>query len=120
MGGVKESARVPEYIHEPLDEVVVAIGGSYRLVEEKRLPFQGGEVFYLIGYAHMDTSCCTIGGCSYALVMGFIRDWKYRKNSDGLDVSSIVSVEDHTARDLIRRAILSEDVVQQVIFSHEY
>jgi hypothetical protein len=46
-----------EYIHQPLYQEVVAIGGRYVLVREVRLPFLGRESFYLVGHAAFDNSC---------------------------------------------------------------
>lgn len=106
-----------EYVHEPLDEPVVAIGGNYRFVEEKRLFFQGEEILYLIGVANMDTSCCCAGGCGYALVKGAVNAWKYRETADGYAISRIDRVTDPATQNRISQRIRSVEILQQVLFS---
>ena len=65
-----------DHVHLPLDEEVTAIGGSYRLVKEERLSIDGREVLYIVGHGVFDTTCCGAGGCAYAIVPGYIIDWK--------------------------------------------
>jgi len=74
-----DSPEFSEYVHHPLDTEVNAIGGRYVFTDEFRVPFSGKELFYLIGYALFDSTCCGFGGCRYALVRGFIIDWKKKK-----------------------------------------
>lgn len=107
---------VKTYIHRELNQEVTAIGGHYVLNSEARLPFQGREVLYLAGYAHFDTACCGAGGCSYALVPGFIVDWKIRKNKEGLHISLIESVRAPVFRRQIRELIENKITAQQVRF----
>ena len=59
-----------EYIHHELNCEVTAIGGHYVLTKEVRLPFQGQEVLYVVGYAVVDNSCCGVGGMAYAVYRG--------------------------------------------------
>ena len=40
-----------EYIHHDLNREVTAIGGHYVLTKEVRLPFEGREALYVVGYA---------------------------------------------------------------------
>lgn len=64
---------VYEYIHDKLDEEIDALAGHFVFEKEVRLPYQGKEVLYLVGYAVIDKSCCGPGGCGYALVPGYIK-----------------------------------------------
>jgi hypothetical protein len=57
------------------------------LTKEIRLPFRGREVLCLVGCAVVDTSCCGAGGSAYALVLGFILEWKRQTDEDGLVIS---------------------------------
>lgn len=109
-----------EYIHDPMEEAVVAIGGNYRLIEEKRISFDGKEILYLVAFARMDTSCCGNSGCGYAIVKGFIANWKSRKNRQGYAVSKIVPVEAAVERERIRKLITGVESVQQVVFNCEF
>jgi hypothetical protein len=110
------SAGVQDYIHQPLNEEVTAIGGHYVLAKEVRLPFQGREILYLVGYAAFDTSCCGAGGVAYALVPGFILDWKGKRNADGLAISQVEPVHDNGVQEKLRALIEKEEMVQQVRF----
>jgi len=106
-----------DYVHRSFDEQVVAIGGHYRLTDEVRLPFMGKDLLYLRGYAFFDTSCCGASGCAYALVQGFIEDWKSRQDSDGFFISRVRPVEDPDLQQKISRLIKSREWVQQVQFA---
>lgn len=105
-----------EYVHQELNQEITAIGGHYALVKEVRLPFRGREVLYLVGYGIFDTTCCGVGGCTYALVPGFILDWKSKTNRDGLAVSRVEPIRDETTRKEVRRLIKGTETVQQVRF----
>ena len=105
-----------DFVHPVLDEAVRTIGGHYILSQEKRLFYEGREVLYFIGSAVVDTSCCGPGGCSYALVPGYVRDWKYKTGSDGLFVSRVEPIRDTGVQSEIRRLIMKKDSVQQVNF----
>lgn len=105
-----------EYVHHRLDQEITAIGGTYVLVKEVRLPFNRREILYLIGHAAFDTTCCGVGGCAYALVPGYILSWKNRMDKDGLAISRVEPVRDRDVQERIRRRIETKEVVQQVTF----
>jgi hypothetical protein len=105
-----------DFIHPDLGQEVTAIGGHYVFNKEARITYNGREVFYLVGYAVVDTSCCGAGGCAYALVPGFVKAWKYKTNMNGASVSQIEPVRDTLAQQEIRRMIQKKEVVQQVSF----
>ena len=105
-----------EYVHQELNQEITAIGGRYVLVKEARLPFGGREVLYLVGHGVVDTSCCGVGGCAYALVPGFILEWKYETNEGGLAVSRVEPMRDEATRKEVRRLIKERETVQQVKF----
>ena len=105
-----------EYVHRDLNQEVTAIGGHYVLVKEVRLPFEGREVLYLVGHAAFDTTCCGEGGCAYALVPGFIVNWKGRHDQEGLAVSEVESIHDPDIQQQLQRLIQKQELVQQVTF----
>jgi hypothetical protein len=104
------------YVHRPLGETVEAIGGSYRLVKEERLPFEGRDVLYLVGHALFDSTCCGVGGCGYALVQGHVGGWRTTTSADGLPMTEVEPIDDEALRDRIRRALVEREKVQQVNF----
>ena len=59
----------------------------------------------MVGGAIVDTSCCGVGGCAYALVPGFVVDWKYRRNEGGLAVSRVEPIRDEVIQGRVRRLI---------------
>lgn len=105
-----------EYIHHKLNREVTAIGGHYVLTKEARLPLAGREVLYLVGYAVVDNSCCGVGGLAYALVPGFILDWKGKTNGDGLAISLVEPIHDQVTQREIRQLIERKEVVHQIRF----
>ena len=107
---------VKEYVHQELNREIVAIGGHYVLAKEVRLPFRGREVLYLVGCAVVDTSCCGAGGCAYALVPGFILEWKSQTDGDGLAISQVEPIRDEVTQREVRRLIEREEPVHQVMF----
>jgi len=107
---------IEEYIHQPLNEEVTAIGGHYLLVKEVRVPFRGRDVLYLVGHAAFDTTCCGVGGCAYALVPGFVVRWKEKSNHDGLATSEIEPIHDQRAQRELERLIQKQEMVHQVVF----
>lgn len=105
-----------DFSHPALSEQVTAIGGSYVLIKEVRQPFADDELLYLVGAAIIDTSCCGAGGCAYALVPGFVREWKYKYDAHGRPVSLVSPVTDDRIREKIRTAIMKKEFVHQVSF----
>ena len=105
-----------EYIHHELNCEVTAIGGHYVLTKEVRLPFQGQEVLYIVGYAVVDNSCCGVGGMAYAVVPGFVLDWRGKTNGEGLAISLVDPIHDAATQREIRQLIERKEIVHQVRF----
>ena len=104
-----------EYVHQPLHQEVVAIGGTFLLVKELRLLFKGRELLYVVGHAVFDNTCCGTGGCAYALVPGFVREWKSETKS-GLAVSRVEPIHHRFTQDQVRQMIEKREVVQGISF----
>jgi hypothetical protein len=112
----KDVTLTQAYAHPELYQEVVAIGGHYVLIKEVRLPFRGREILYLVGRAAFETTCCGVGGCAYALVPGFIVEWKGETNADGLPVSQLEPIRDKALQVKVRRLIEDKETVHQVLF----
>jgi len=105
------------YTHPQLDAQVTAIGGTYVFTGEQTLAFQDERVLVLTGHAVMDTACCGAGGgCTYALVPGFIDTYRYRKNDDDRWLSRVRHIRDAATRESITAKLISRSGVQQVQF----
>ena len=113
---VEEQSTLIDFIHPVLNNAVRSISGHYILSQEKRLSYNGREVLYFVGCAVVDASCCGPGGCSYALVPGYIKDWKYKTGSGDLSVSRVEPIRDAGVQSGIRRVIMKKEPVQQVNF----
>jgi hypothetical protein len=96
-----------EYVHQELGKDVNALAGYYTPMNELRLEHDGKEVLCITGLGVIESSCCGTGGCAYAIVPGYIVNWKFKENEAGLPVSEVESVADKEARRKIS-AILQE------------
>jgi hypothetical protein len=105
-----------EFVHPTLNQQITAIGGKYVLLKEDRLTLDGEEIVFLTGVAVFDSTCCGSGGCSYAVVPGFVRKWKYKTDDDGNPVSLVEPVPNDSSREKIKGMILKKEPVYQVDF----
>ena len=104
------------YIHIPLGEETRSVSGYFSLEREIRLPFDGREVLYAVGTGVMDSSCCGFGGCAYAMVPGFILDWKAENDPEGKDISRVEPIQDPTHQKQLSEIIRKKEGVTQVNF----
>jgi hypothetical protein len=86
------------------------------LTQERTLVYQGRDVFYLLGYAVCDTSCCGAGSWGYALVVGYLLSVKVRKDPNGLWVSYVEPILDEVEKSEIAHKVQQEAKVSQVVF----
>jgi hypothetical protein len=107
---------VAEYVHQELNQEIAAIGGYYVLVQESWLPFQGRALLYLIGHAAFETTCCGTGGCAYALVPGFVLEWKHKRNQEGLAISQVEPIDDSDTQQQVQEVLKDREPVHQVVF----
>ncbi len=105
-----------EYTHSELNKEVYSIAGYYIPQKEVRLKYNDREVLYVVGLGVIDSSCCGVGGCRYALVPGYLVNWKNKTNGDGLPVSDIESIPDEETRRDITRIIKGEENITQIEF----
>jgi hypothetical protein len=105
-----------DYAHPKLGQEISAIGGHYVFTDERRIPYNGREILYFVGYAVLNSTCCGVEGCAYVLVPGFIRQWKHKKSSDDAFVSQIEPIRDYKVQQEIRRLIQRKEIFHQVIF----
>lgn len=105
-----------EYIHQPLQTDIRSISGHYTWLKEDFLIFNQKRVLYAIGCGIIDSSCCGMGGCSWALVAGFVIHFKCRKNKDGNFISEIETIENDHLKNEIASIIKQKEKVQVVNF----
>jgi hypothetical protein len=105
-----------DHIHPVLNEEIRTISGHYILSKENRLPFNDRQVLYFISCAVVDASCCGTGGCTYARVPGYVRQWKYKLNRGNLAVTQVEPIRDEGEQQALRVLIKAKEGVQQVDF----
>ena len=103
----RETVKTLEYVHQELEKEVTALAGYYTPLEEFTIEYEGRKVLCVTGVSVVESSCCGSGGCSYAIVPGYVLNWKSRKNDAGLPVTEVEPVTDKTVRQGIA-AILKE------------
>ena len=104
-----------EYTHE-IGREVRSISGGYELEMEGKLEMDGEEVLYVVGNAVVDSSCCGVGGCRYALVPGYVRQFKTRQDEQDLWISEVEPIIDTATRQEIIQVLKEKEMVQQVQF----
>ena len=105
-----------DYVHKELNQEISSISGYYVLMEEFRLPFQDLYVLYATGFAVIDNSCCGATSFPYAVVPGFVLNWKYKKNNEGLFVTQVEPIGNLTVQNEIKKLIVVKEMVSQVNF----
>ncbi|MDD5223020.1 MAG: hypothetical protein PHE84_03445 [bacterium] len=105
-----------EYVHGEIGEEIRFISGYYIIQEERRMKYNGRELLVVIGHAIVDNSCCGRTGCRYALVPGYIVNWKSRKNDKGIDVTDVDQIKDVSEQKKIAKDLQSKETLQQVNF----
>jgi len=112
-----------EYIHqrsnnntEDYDAEIKTISGYYTIEKEVRLEYNNQLILCVIGMGKVDSSCCGTGGCRYALVPGYIRQWMVKKDESGRLISDVEPVADEKARKEISKILKDEEVVTQINF----
>lgn len=94
----KESSGQRQFAHQKLGEDYGGIAGYYTPLKEVRLEYRGREVLYIVGRAVIESSCCGTGNWPYALVPGYIMEWRHGQNQNGLPVTDVELIEDPEIR----------------------
>jgi hypothetical protein len=103
------------YTHE-LNQEVQTISGWYELHKEERIELMGKGSLYVVGHAVVDSSCCGIGGCHYAVVPGSIVSWKSGTNEAGLFTSVVEPIRDEEVQEELHKILTEKEGVSQVLF----
>lgn len=102
-----------DYLH--LGDVEVrSISGSYSFGEEQLVTIQGREVLCEIGHGLVDSSCCGVGGCRFAHVAGFVRQYRMKQDGRGRWISEVEPIEDETLRKELEEFLKEAHMVQQI------
>lgn len=105
------------FTHPPLHEPVDAIAGHYELTEALRTVLGGRLLLWFKGVMLVDTACCGMGGCGYALVAGYVLHDEPATDDAGRVVSEIVPITSAGERVAITKALRGEHKdVAQVLF----
>jgi hypothetical protein len=105
-----------EYVHEEIGSEIDAISGHYVFHKEVKLAFGEREILYVVGSAVIDTSCCGVGGCGFAIVPGYILAWKLKISAEGRYISQVEPILTQSTQQKIIRFIQGAEIVNQVQF----
>ena len=106
---------VREYTHE-LNKEVRSISGGYTLEREGTIEVKGKEVLYAVGNGIVDSSCCGFWACRYAVVPGYVVEWKCKKDERGNPVSMVEAIEDEGLKRELTMVLKAKEGVSQVQF----
>lgn len=93
-----------------------AIAGHFELQSEHRLRVGEREVLFLVGVASVDSACCGVSGCRYALVPGYLVGFHSGRSAQGVVTSEVEPVSAEAEQREVRRAITDEHALNQVVF----
>jgi hypothetical protein len=99
-----------------LNKEVQSISGWYTLYKEERIAPRDIEYLYLVGDWVVESSCCGVGGCRYAVVPGSIVNWKSGTNGEGFFTSVVEPIKDEKVQGELREIISKKEQVSQVQF----
>jgi len=105
-----------EYVHQNLGEEVHSISGYYVPLHEIRWKHKGKEVLYVTGAFMIDNSCCVRGGCTYAIVPGYLLNWEAKKSGDGMPVSEVEPITDQKVRQEIATFLRDKECAGSIEF----
>lgn len=104
-----------DYTHIDTGKEIRFISGFYEVEEEKKVKLGEDEVLVIIGHAIVDTSCCGMGACRYALVPGKIRKWKYKKSETHNEITEVEPLNEKE-KEKFEKTLKESEVINQVIF----
>lgn len=105
-----------EYTHLEIDKEVETFAGFYAPRKEVRLDHNGRELFYVVGQAVVESSCCGTGSFAYAIVPGYLLAWKNRRSERGLPISEVEPLSDEGARREIAKLIERSERITNIDF----
>ncbi len=104
-----------DYTHE-LGQEVRSISGGYELDREGTLEIDGCTIVYAVGNAVLDSSCCGLWGCRFAVVPGIVVRWKHKQSQQGIAVSEVDPIADDQLTKRITELLKQMEGVTQVQF----
>ena len=105
-----------KYVHQEMGEEVVFPAGFYAPQKEERLKYDGKEVLYVIGHVAVEASCCGSSSWSYALVPGYIVNWRHENNEAGQPISEVEPISDEVVKGEIRKTIQETENIAAIEF----
>jgi hypothetical protein len=94
-----------KYIHPELNQEIEFFGGNYSFLDEGRLSYEGKEVFYLLGVAAVESSCCGRRGLAFIKVPGYVLSWKKGWSESGQPISEVERIVSEENQAAIRRIL---------------
>ena len=105
-----------EFAHQNLGEDYGGLAGYYTPMKEVRLPYRGREILYIVGRAVIESSCCGTGNWPYALVPGYIVEWRHAANPRGLPLTTVEMIDDPELKKELLAIIRSRENLDCISF----
>ena len=100
-----------EYVHQEIGEEVIALAGYYAVLKELRLQRNGRDVLCVIGMCAVESSCCGQRSFNYAIVPGYVVNWKGRVNEAGRPITEVEPVTDQATKQEITQTLWETEVI---------
>lgn len=107
-----------DYTHSPLNEEIEMPAGCYWKSEEDTLSYGGEEALYFVGNTSIVSSCCAgyFPPRNYIMVIGYVRAWQCKTNTEGIPVSELESITDEKTQEDIRVILQQRYGIEEVVF----
>jgi hypothetical protein len=106
---------IREYMHE-IGREVRPISGGMSWKRRGSLTYMEKRSSMLLETPLWTPRAVESGGCRYALVPGYVRQFKTRQDEQGLWISEVEPIIDRVTRQEITRVLKEKEIVQQVQF----
>lgn len=102
--------------HFAIGEEIRSAAGGYIVQKEAVTKIGEKEILYYIASAFFDTSCCGAGGCGYAIVVGYVANYRFNRDKNGTLLTEIETIESENEKEKIKKILLDKEKLDQVVF----
>jgi hypothetical protein len=96
------------YVPEDFGNEVATPSGYYQPLEEESIDYNGKRLFYILGTACIEASCCGIGSWEYLRVEGYVVENDSSQSQDGETYPEIETVENDSEKTAITKLLLDK------------
>ena len=104
------------YAHTKLHQEVDSLAGYYIIKKEAKIRHNSQELFYVVGHAVVESSCCGQASFEYVNVIGYVVKWQFKTNKNGFPVSRIQPINDESLQTEIKETIRNRENIDIIYF----